>query len=358
MKGFISLVALLIVMLAGSAQAVTTVYVNNTASCPGSGTSAVPYCGIQNALNVARPGTDIRIQNTGTTYNEADTLSVSGTATNPIVIESDDHTSPPTLTNSVSLGNNSYQLGLSDTSYVTIQNLKWDGTGLNVAPNAIHVFTNNAANVVSLNILNNTINNWGASNTTIDYSGHGNAAIWFEGNCAGAKTITAIVQGNTLTGNRYTNLEMWCPLNTQVLNNIISGTVCGRADSLNPGPGELGNEMIREDCLTDAAGPNFTTNTLYQGNNVSNMVAACPITPQGGSGYWSEWAGIHVDDGCAGGTLQQNKFHDLVAASFAGTVAGIHLEQHTAGWTVRNNLLYNISGGNGARAVYVSPALW
>ena len=56
MKGFISLVALLIVMLAGSAQAVTTVYVNNTASCPGSGTSAVPYCTIQNAFDVVRPG--------------------------------------------------------------------------------------------------------------------------------------------------------------------------------------------------------------------------------------------------------------------------------------------------------------
>ena len=357
MKGFISLVALLIVMLAGSAQAVTTVYVNNTASCPGSGTSAVPYCSIQNALNVARPGADIRIQNTGTTYNEADTLSVSGTAANPIVIESDDHANPPTLTNSVSLGNNSYQLGLSDTSYVTIQNLKWDGTGLNVAPNAIHVFTNNAANVVGLNVLNNTINNWGASNTTIDYSGHGNAAIWFEGNCAGAKTITAIVQGDTLTGNRYTNLEMWCPLNTQVLNNTVSGTVCGRTDSAAGAAGELGNEMMREDCLTDS-GPNFTTNTLYRGNNIYNMAGTCSLTmPSGG---WSEWAGLHVDDGCAGGTFEQNQVHDLVAGNMSTAYSGIHLEQHTAGWTVRNNLFYNFSGGGngGARVVYIGPALW
>jgi hypothetical protein len=333
------------------------IYVNNHNSCPGTGSATNQYCSIQNALNVARPGTDIRIQNTGTTYNEADTLSVSGTTTNPIVIESDDHTSPPTLTNSVSLGNNSYQLGLSDTSYVTIQNLKWDGTGLNVAPNAIHVFTNNAANVVGLNILNNTINNWGASNTTIDYSGHGNAAIWFEGNCAGAKTITAIVQGNTLTGNRYTNLEMWCPLNTQVLNNTVSGTVCGRADSAAGAAGELGNEMIREDCLTDS-GPNFTTNTLYRGNNIYNMVGTCSLTmPSGG---WSEWAGLHVDDGCAGGTFEQNQVHDLVAGNMSTAYSGIHLEQHTAGWTVQNNLFYNFSGGGngGARVVYIGPALW
>ena len=34
--------------------------------------------------------------------------------------------------------------------------------------------------------------------------------------------------------------------------------------------------MMREDCLTDS-GPNFTTNTLYQGNNIYNMVGTCSL---------------------------------------------------------------------------------
>ena len=84
-----------------------------------------------------RAGQDIRIQNTGTNYNETDTLSVSGTAANPIVIEGDNAASPPTLTNTTSTASDSYQMQTDDVDYITIQNLKWDGTGLNVAFNAV-----------------------------------------------------------------------------------------------------------------------------------------------------------------------------------------------------------------------------
>jgi hypothetical protein len=357
MSGFISLFGFLILMLAGYAQAVTIVYVNNTTSCPGSGTSAVPYCTIQNAFNHAAPGQDIRIQNRGTTYNEADTLSTSGTSANPIVIESDNSANPPTLTNTVDVSNNSAQMTLNNVSYVTIRNLKWDGTDLNVAAFAIYV-TNGSANLVGFNILNNTITNWGASNTTVDYNGHGNAAIEMSAYCNLGRSTTSIIRGNRITGSRYAAIEQFCPLNTQVLDNIIAGTVCGRADTGSlSAPGETGAEPLREDCGLDAAGPNVTTNTLYQGNEVGNTSGACSLTMQAG-GWAGFYAGIHVDDGCAGGTFQQNKVHDIAAPSFATTVAGIHLEQHTAGWQVLNNLVYNLSGGNGARGIYISAQRW
>lgn len=336
-------------------------YVNNTKSCPGSGTSAAPYCSIANALSNVAAGTDVRIQNTGTTYNESDILTTTGTAAHPITIESDNPASPPTLTNTTSTGNGSEQIYIHNVNYVTVQNLKWDGLGQNVSEYAIYIQnTSSSTNMVGLNILNNTINNWAAANTTLSYTGFGNAAIHVESYCNLGIQNTVNIIGNTLTGNRYTNLEMLCPLNSQVLNNIFSGTVCGIAS----GGVELGNEMLREDCYQNNENnlPNIATNTLYRNNVISNMSATCSLALPGG-GY-SEWAALHVDDACSGMIFDRNVVHDLVAPNASNiptTYTGIHYEQHTAGGTISNNMVYNLSGGShtgGARAIYVSPDVW
>ena len=363
MNRLISLVAFLILMLAGSAQP-ATIYVNNHNSCPGSGTSQSPYCRIQNALDVAAPGTDIRIQNTGTTYNEEDTLTASGTSGHPITIESDVPSNPPTLTDTVDVSNSSAQLFLNAVNYVTVQNLKWDGTGLNVGAFAIYAHTNTSINEVGIQILNNTITNWGSSNTTLDYSGHGNAAIEWAGYCnLGISVASSVISGNTIAGARYTAIEQLCPLNNKVLNNTISGTVCGRfgtAPTFSASNGEVGDEPLREDCYQNNQSnlPNVATNTLYQGNSVSNTVGTCTIGPEPATGWAAWFAGIHVDDGCGGGTIAKNIFHDMVAPSWSTAQYGILLEQHTAGWTVTNNLVYNMSGGNGPRGISVGPAVW
>ena len=119
--------------------------------------------------------------------------------------------------------------------------------------------------------------------------------------------------------------------------------------------------MMREDCLTDKQDQTSLL-TLFTRAIISITWLVRELSLlQCRSGGWSEWAGLHVDDGCAGGTFEQNQVHDLVAGNMSTAYAGIHLEQHTAGWTVRNNLFYNFSGGGpsgGARAVYISPAAW
>jgi hypothetical protein len=48
----------------------TVVYVNKDNFCPGAGTSVSPYCSIQNALNAAAPGVDIRIRKAASSYHQ------------------------------------------------------------------------------------------------------------------------------------------------------------------------------------------------------------------------------------------------------------------------------------------------
>lgn len=60
----IALVLLVLLALAPAAQA-TVRYVNNTASCPGSGTSGAPYCDPQSAISVS-----VGDDNTGDTLSE------------------------------------------------------------------------------------------------------------------------------------------------------------------------------------------------------------------------------------------------------------------------------------------------
>ena len=127
------------------------------------------------------------------------------------------------------MSNSSAQLFLNAANYVTIQNLKWDGTGVNVGAFGIYAHTDSSTNEVGIRILNNTITNWGSSNTTLDYSGHGNAAIEWDGYCnLGISVASSVISGNTITGARYTAVERLCPLNNRSAHNTISGTVCGR----------------------------------------------------------------------------------------------------------------------------------
>lgn len=335
----------------GGGGALRTVYVNNTASCPGTGTASAQYCTIQNALTNALAGDDIRIQKTGTNYNENNSLTVSGTAAHPITIEADNPSNQPILTNTVNTADGSIQMALNAVNYITVQNLKWDGTGLNVAMVALEVI-DGSISPVGIQVLNNTFTNWGASNTTVDYGGENNASIWFHVVTTG-HNISGLIQGNTITGTRYTAIQLWSPTNVSIINNTITGSVCGIS---NGAAGHANAELGREEIRTIQFTAHLNTNIVIQGNTIANATATCALTSQGPYSY-SEWSGIHNDGGDSNGVYTQNTIHDL-AANAIGTNGqnGIHLEFGAQGNLVASNLIYNMSGGSGSRGIYSGSA--
>jgi hypothetical protein len=316
--------------------------VNNTASCFGSGTVAAPYCAIQYALGAATAGTDIRIQNSGKTYDETDTLSVSGTSTSPIYIEADNPSSPPTLTNTGNTGQQSYQMDLSNVSNVVVQNLKWDGTGANVAETALEIDCQGASSSTGVSVYNNTFTNWAASNTTTSYSGLGNYAIWLHGKSSSVSCSGFKVVGNTIIGSRGDPIETWFALGgTVVSNNTISGTVCGLFNNQNPNA-----EDIHIDCLDDSSTDGgITSNMVVQYNTMKDTSASCPFGI--GSAGYQEFSGIHVDDGCSAGTINGNLVTNLSGTSTNTAHVGIHIEQNAHGWLVENNVIHDITDANG-----------
>jgi hypothetical protein len=322
-----------------------TIYVNNHTSCPGTGSATNQYCSIQNALNVAGPGSDIRIQNTGTVYNESDTITTSGTAANPITIESDNHASPPTLTRTTTDGAiastivGNAQLYLKGTSYITVQNLKWDGTNRNVAMTAIFLYDNGKA-PTGVVVQNDTFTNWGSYNTTIGYAGINNSTILID---AGSVSVSATVQNNTITGARYNAIQTMASINTKILNNTITGTVCG----LNNYNGTTESEIGVEDIRSADSIANWSNNETVTGNIITGKPGTCPfnlsspVTCSAGTNCYVEDAGIHNDGGASYGSWSNNIIHDNVGLPFACPIVAIHEEYGVHGAIVSNNLIYN-----------------
>ena len=120
-------------------------YVNKDNACPGSGTSASPYCSIKNAVNAVNAGDTIRIRDAATPYNEMIQTSKSGTSGSPITVEPDTGHNPTIYNNGN--GSTCAVFWLSDNSYWIIRNLNFDATGQNTCTQGailIHANNNNA----------------------------------------------------------------------------------------------------------------------------------------------------------------------------------------------------------------------
>jgi hypothetical protein len=328
------------------------VYVNNVDSTCGGKSPC--YTTIQAAFSAAAAGDDIRIQNSGTPYNEcADALTVSGTSSNPIVIESDNAASEAVLEcHTASAG---YQMALgspsaSNVDYVTIQNLVWQGGSGSDPPSAVVVFAQcwfyghcpSTSNVVGIQILNNTFNNWGASNTSAYGDGYyNNIAVDIDAGYQpplGSNTITGtVISGNTFNGDRTVSLGLMGTQNTTVSNNLFENGQCGTSS----GNGTLGiTNGIHDGTGTDQ----WPDNSDIKGNSFLNFTQSNGC-PSGASGHENE--GIHVDNGGWNGTIEGN-----FANNFSATLSGyvFHIEYDAYGWTLKNNI---INGGNGG--IYLHP---
>src|SRR5262245_45378677 len=89
------LFAITVVFGFANTASAAVLYVNNSAACPGNGSSATPYCSIQDAFDAANAGDNIRIRTGSGAYAGASTPSGrSGTSASPIIVEPDTGANP------------------------------------------------------------------------------------------------------------------------------------------------------------------------------------------------------------------------------------------------------------------------
>ena len=147
----------------GSLSCLTTVqaaviYVDKDKPCPGSGTSNSPYCNIQAAFKVARPGDVIRIRDSATPYDERAVATRSGTSKAPITVEPDVGHHPKLRYS----GRNAHAgvIEIRDADYWQISDLTFDGSGTQTSRFAVHLhaFTRD---ITGHRIVQNTFRNWG-----------------------------------------------------------------------------------------------------------------------------------------------------------------------------------------------------
>lgn len=350
MKRLLIAIVLLLALLVGTPQA-ATIYVNNAANCSGSGTSESPYCSIQNAFNAVRAGGDIRIQNGGTEYNEcADTLRTTGTATNPITIESDNPHNQAVLTcHSQGAGE---QMFINGVNYVTIQNLTWDGAFNGVPSIALFVKQASSSRAVinGIQVLNNTFNKWGAANTTANDDGFfENESIQINGTYAGGAgngiINGTIISGNIINGGRGWGIQVQTDTNTVVSNNLIENLVCGQHKGYGSTVG------FAQGIENNTGTTGWVSNEDIKGNVIQNITSNCTLP-----GVTETFAaGIHCDDDNNNGTIEQNVLINLTMTGAHNFDRGIWIELHCTGWTVKNNIVNNAASG-GLAGIYINPS--
>lgn len=320
-------------------------YVDKDNSCPGNGSTSTPYCSIANATNVANPGDSIRIRDSATPYDEQVTMTRSGTAGSPIIIEPDvGHN--PTLRytgNGAIIG----MLHLLKNSYVTIQNLTFNGAGVWTSTFAIWVQASTACTdavaMPGIKILNNTFQNWGGNATQTDAQ-TSKGVIWMSpgGACDNSVISAAIaapeIRGNLFQTNRFAAMTIQFTNDAVIENNIIEGTLCGR------------NPAGSVDTLGIWIGKADRARAMGFGMQIHNNIfrdfqlfSACGLSRQGAS--FETHAAIWCDVETFNGLISQNTIANINYADALGSYngsEGVFLEAGCAGWKVWNNVIHHV----------------
>lgn len=314
--------------------------------CPttGSGTTGDPYCSIQSAFDAVNPGDIVRIRNSATPYDGEFTLNRSGSpgAGNEIIVESDPgHT--PILRNSNGSGcADCTAIYIRGMSYITVQNLTFDGTGVNHTRHAIHMDYNGAPGVVNGNkVLNNTFQNISHSDGfTVS---HQRGALFVNGGyCGGTLPCPMRIQNITVQGNTFTNIQQAAMLihhlhNSLFENNTIVGISCGYDNGATNSVGiRLADGYFRVHAGSGSG-------LIFRGNTIRDWPAqtTCGMTPAG----YGTAAGIWCDVGTMDSTFEGNLVYNIHQADVgppSRASQGIFIEAGCQNWTMKNNIVYNI----------------
>jgi hypothetical protein len=319
-KRLLTLAALLVSIGTLSAQA-TVRYVNKDSSCPGSGTTGAPYCSIQNAVNAAIAGDDIRIRKASTPYNENVSTHSAGTSGSPITIESDDHANQAIW---YYAGSGSLAAALQiGHSYWVAQYLDFDGSGIYTCRLAIWM---TSGSVTGIKVLHNTVKNWGGSQAQRGSSAVDITSVSLQGS-------GELIQFNVFDGVSHYAIETGGSNNSTIDSNEFKNQGCGHNSD-----GEFTENAIHMTDNVDGHGAGVFSNTIS--NNTFHDFqgpASCTI------GTLSDLAAIHIDVGPINGTISGNLVYNLPTIGNGNSV-GIWVEYDAQGWTVTNNIVHDIGG--------------
>jgi hypothetical protein len=308
------------------------IYVDKGNSCPGSGTSNSPYCNIQAAFNVVRPGDVVRIRNSTTPYDERAVATRSGTSSAPITIEPDvgHH---PTLTYS----GRSAQAGaieIKDADYWHIRGLTFDGSDSQTSKHAVLLYAY-SRDITGHRIVQNTFRRWGGTGENTKSA----AAVilrpsWRKGfNNYFVKD--SVISDNAFEHNAHEAIHLTKARNVIIEGNTIQHTKCGRTSD-----GRAGATGIK-----DSQG---SFGTVIRNNVVRDHQRSedCLLPNQGGTTY----AGIYCDTGPTNGEITGNVVYNIdkglrrknnPRATGLSSI-GIFIESQCHDWRVHGNLVYNI----------------
>lgn len=355
----ISLIIFIWLFLAAFADG-AIIYVDRDQSCPGSGTTTVPYCNLQNAFNVVNAGDSIRIRDSASPYDMTGTLTRSGSSGSRITIEPDTGHNP-----TLRYTGNDADTGviyLSTVSYVTIQNLTFNGTGVQTSRAAIMVKPD-GTNVTGVEIKNNTITNWGGTQSNVGSTAV-RAVITVDGgwcNPCSATLTNTLVQGNTISTYRQVGIFAQHATGTVIENNTISGARCGTTVDNTPDQIGIG---IWDATDGQSTGYIIRGNTIRDWDPKSNCTLAAP--------NYGTLAGLWCDVGPQNGLIERNLIYNINQGDAGGSGSyesqGLFIEAACSGWTIRNNIIYNIGNvgirqrvarGNGGSAnVYQNNTIY
>lgn len=339
----------------------------------GSGLTGAPYCTTQAAFDDVNAGDSIRIRPASTPYDQNTDLTRSGTVISRIVIESDPatcaspYTNPatcPILRNSVS---NSSQAPIRiRANYITVQNLTFDGAGVNTPDYAIDIqattvwnedlngVINGAtagADIQDPWIIGNTFKNWGGD-TTAATVGRGRWPLSVNGGfCVNRiavgqpargctwRVFNAIVQGNTFDNNRMRSMQILHADNTVVENNTFLNNRCGR-DS-DTATNTVGIHILD----SSESGTTMANGTIIRQNLFHDFqtYAACDVPNVPGS--FDTTVAIWCDVGPINGLVERNLIYNLNSGNATcgpPCTDGILIEVGCRDWTVRNNVVHHV----------------
>jgi hypothetical protein len=304
-----------------SASAQSTLYVYGDNSCPGAGTDADPYCSIQNAFDNVAAGDTIRIRDASSPYDEHAVATTTGTEGNIITLEPDiGHN--PTIRYTDTGNSNTGAIEIRNASYWTVQNLTFDGAGVEVSRSALRFWAYNN-NITDVKAIGNTIQNWGNS---VSQSLNKEPLAFMA--TSGLRIHNGLVQGNTIRSSRGRNIYIQRNLNTIVEDNEISDFRCADAS---PFPYRIvgikvegGTEVINN------SGVIIRNNHIHDPSSSST----CPGVSESNMHY----RGIFCDVDTRDVEVYGNIIHDFPLI----TGSAIYVEHHCYRWTVKNNVIWNM----------------
>jgi parallel beta-helix repeat protein len=314
------------------------IYVDKDSSCPGSGSSSFPYCSIQRALDVVRPGDVVRIRDSANPYDERAVAIRSGTSSAPITIEPDVGHNPR-----LRYSGRNAQTGvieIRDADYWYIRGLTFDGSGIQTSRYAVLLYAH-SRDITGHKIAKNAFFHWGGTGENTASAAAVILRPSYSGGFNNFRVRNSVISENTFAYNSHESIRLTRSANVVIERNTIQYSQCGRGAD-----GTAGATAIK-----DSQG---SVGTIIRNNTIRDhqMSEDCPLPNQGHATY----TGIYCDTGPTSGEIVGNVIYNIDKGRAFNSnpratgvnSMGIFIESRCSDWKVHHNVVYYI-GSYGLR---------